>query len=407
MKKKIGLFFCVLFGVCAISGGCFIANSVHNDVNYVAMYAEGESAPTEEQVPEFEKKVYTHSEDGRTVKITLISETEFEIEAQEEGSEPMVFTGTYVKDGTTLILKNGENEMKVTIDEKNMTFGEYVETFECKVVLGEFAHGEITMDKNEGHVGDVVTLTVKPTLLYLVEYVKVNGVNLVESEETKWSYSFALVEGENKIEAKFAVDKELLGEMSTVYEQATNKDWTHLFSLENVLRLVSFVLNGGLLMVMVRYFVQDKKIANSVESGVKKSMDKLIPETTKQAVLENTKEVLKPMFTQVTAYQEDIIRVTGILVKCIALMQEDTPDSRRAILAELANLNIGDMKVVEEAKKFIDDYFAKKMSDMQGVMNDLDEIINKNKQTAEKVGEALANPPEQKEEDVPDNGTQI
>lgn len=395
MKKKIGLFFCFLLGICAVSGAVLVSHSVYNDANAIAMYAEGET---------FEEKSYTYSDSEGTATLTLISETEFKMEVEREGQEPEVRNGTYTKEGNVLTLKYGENELKVSVDDINMTFGEYVETYECSVVLSEYVHGEITVDKDRGHVGEIVTMTVKPTLLYLVEYVKVNGVNLVEDETTKWVYSFALVEGENKVEAKFAVDKELLGEMSVIYEQAINKDWTHLFSLDNVLRIVAFLLEGGILLVIARYFIQDKKIGDGVERGVSKTVSKVVPEAAKEAVLANTKEVLKPMFSEITAYQQDIIRVVGILVKCIALMQEDTPDARRAILAELSNLNIGDMQVIEQAKKFIDEYFAKKVADMEGVMNSLDNIIEQNKK--ENTG-AVEEVKEQEDvEDPVDNGTQ-
>lgn len=395
MKKKIGLFFCFLLGICAVNGAVLVSHSVHNDENAIAMYAEGET---------FEEKSYTYSDSEGTATLTLISETEFKIEIEREGQEPEVKNGTYTKEGNVLTLKYGENELKVSVDDVNMTFGEYVETYECSVVLGEYVHGEITLDKDRGHVGETVTMTVKPTLLYLVEYVKVNGVNLVEDETTKWVYSFVLVEGENKVEAKFAVDKELLGEMSVIYEQAINKDWTHLFSLENVLRIVAFLLEGGILLVIARYFIQDKKIGDGVERGVSKTVSKVIPEAAKEAVLANTKEVLKPMFSEITGYQQDIIRVVGILIKCIALMQEGTPDARRAILAELANLNIGDMQVIEKAKKFIDDYFAQKAANMEGMMNDLNKIIEQNKNTANTEEN---NSEQENENDSPvDNGAQ-
>lgn len=398
MKKKFGLFFCFLLGICAVSGAVLVSHSVHNDANAIAMYAEGET---------FEEKSYTYSDSEGTATLTLISETEFKMEVERAGQEPEVKNGTYTKEGNVLTLKYGENELKVSVDDVNMTFGEYVETYECSVVLGEYVHGEISLDKDRGHVGETVTMTVKPTLLYLVEYVKVNGVNLVEDETTKWVYSFALVEGENKVEAKFAVDKELLGEMSVIYEQAINKDWTHLFSLDNVLRIVAFLLEGGILLVIARYFIQDKKIGDGVERGVSKTVSKVVPEAAKEAVLANTKEVLQPMFSEITAYQQDIIRVVGIMVKCIALMQEGTPDARRAILAELANLNIGDMQVIEQAKKFIDEYFAKKVADMEGIMGSLDKIIeqNKNENTKDNTGAVE----EVKEEDIQepvDNGTQ-
>lgn len=322
-----------------------------------------------------------------------------------------IFTvGMCVNHTPTAVFAEGEesSEPAPESSEEPVESSEPEEEFECSVVLGTYEHGKISVSITEGHIGDIVELNAKHDLFYLVEWIKVNDTNLTEDEEISGLYKFALVEGENKITAKFVVDAELLGEMSIIYDQAMNKDWTNLFSLENVVRIVSFLLSGGLLLAMVRYFIKDKRIAKNVEESVKSVCNEIVPETTKQVVIAQTKETLKPLFAQTTAYQEDIIRVLGILVKCIALMQEDTPDSRRAILAELANLNIGDMKVVEDAKKFIDQYFNDKMAQLQGTLNKLDEVIEKNKEVANKTAEIIEVPEKDALSPIAeDDGTQI
>lgn len=348
MKKKIGLFFGLLLGLVMVSGiGANRSNVV---------YAEGESEPgVSEPAPESSEEPITSSE---------------------EPVEPV----------------------------------EPAEVYECSVVLGTYEHGKIFVDILEGHAGDMVTLTAKHDLFYLVSYVSVNGVNLVEDEEISGLYKFALVEGENVITAKFVVDAELLGEMSIIYEQAMNKDWTNLFTVENVARIIMFLLDGGLLFAMVRYFIKDKRIANNVERSVKETCNAVLPDMTKKVVVENTQKVLEPVFTEITAYQQEIMRVVGVLIKCIALMQENTPDARRAILTELSNLNIGDMKIIDDARAFIDKYFADKMGELQQMINGLDNVIAKNKEVVDKVGEiaAVESPKEEKIEVKPtEDGTQI
>ena len=334
MKNKIGLFFGLLLGFCAIGGTCVGVSVVHDTQNVIMARAEGE----EEEV------------------------------------------------------------------------------FECSVVLDKYEHGKISIDKEQGHVGDIVTITAKHDICYLVESVSVNGTNLVESEEISGQYSFALVEGENKIGAKFVIDQELLGEMSIIVEQASNKDWTNLFSVENVVRIVTFLLNGGLLLAMVRYFIKDKRIVKNVEASVKESMEKVVPETTKQVIIENTKEVIEPIFVKTSAYQEEIIRVLAVLIKCIALMQEDTPDAKRAVLSELANLNVGDRKVIDDAKSFLEQYFADKMNELNTVLAGLNNIIDKNKEIVDKTAQIAQSEPVQEEpsgEDtaqlspIVDDGTQF
>lgn len=397
MKKRFGFVLGVLctafaIGMCALKAPTMLI-------------AEGED--TSEVA--FEEKVYTYEDENGTMVLTLTSETDFNLVMTPVEGEGVSGTGTYTRDGDAITLVTENGEMKISVNDETMTFAEYEEVFESSVVLGKYEHGKISVDILEGHVGDIVEITAKHDFLYLVDYVAVNGVNLVEDEDISGLYRFALVEGENIITAKFIVDSELLGEMSVIYEQATNKDWTNLFSLENVVRVISFILSSGLLIAMVRYFIKDKRIAKNVENSVKSTCEKIVPETTKNAVVESVKEVCAPMFAETTGNQQEIVRVVGVLVKCIALMVEDTPDSKRAILAELSNLNIGDMKVIEDAKKVIEEFFASKMSEMQDTMNKLDKVIEKNKEIANKTAEAAEAPKvEEAKEDAPvEDGTQI
>ena len=283
------------------------------------------------------------------------------------------------------------------------------EVFECSVVIDETKNGTIKVDKTEGHIGDLVTITASHDLFYKIDSISVNGTSLVEDEEISGKFVFALVEGENKIEGKFVVDKELLGEMSIIYEQLMNKDWTHLFSVENVVRIVTFLLNGGLLFAIIRYYVKDKKLEKKLEETTESTLNKIVPETTKQVIIENTKEVLAPFFAEITANQEENLRVSASLTKCLALMQEDTPESRLAVLNELSQLNVGDKKLIEEAKEIINKYFADKITELNNVLAGLDKIIEKNKEVVEKTAQVEQPKAEEKVETaaVENDGTQF
>lgn len=259
------------------------------------------------------------------------------------------------------------------------------EIFECKVTIAEAAHGKISVDKEKGHVGDIVTITAKPEMFYLVKGITVNGTSLIESEETRDEFSFILVEGENTIAATFEVNKELLGELSIIYEQAMNKDWTNLFSVENVIRVVTFLLNGGILFAIIRYYIKDKKLADRLEKATKQTLAELVPDTTKKAVIANIREVIAPLFAEIVAKEEENTNTTAVLVKCIALQQEGTPEARRAILDELSNLKVGDDKTIEEAKATITKYVEDKIHDLDEVMTQLNSVIDKNKEVANKV----------------------
>ena len=134
------------------------------------------------------------------------------------------------------------------------------ETLPCQVVIGTTKHGSIKTDITEGNVGDICTITAKHDLLYKVGSVSVNGVALIESETTSGEFSFALAEGENKITATFVIDEELCGDLSDIIREATEQDWNNLFTVDNVIVLVKWVLDGGILIAMIRYYVKDKRL---------------------------------------------------------------------------------------------------------------------------------------------------
>ena len=320
--------------------------------------------------------------------------------------------GTLTKPVQVLADDSESEPLDVSEDVSEEETSESEATFECSVVIAETVHGEVSVDKTEGHVGDVVTVIAKHDICYLIESANVNGTALIEDEETSGLFKFSLVEGVNTITVKFAIDKELLGELSVIVDQAANKDWSNLFSVENVIRIVSWLLSGGLLVAMVRYFIKDKRLEKKVEDTVKETVTKIIPETTKQTVLDTIETQITPIFAQVTASIEDIMRALAVYSKCMALSQENTPESRRAILDELSGLKIGDFNTIEEAKKYIEASMAAHRVEMAEMLDKISKIAEENKAIVAKYeaesGSEQVNEEEPTEaEEVNDNGTQI
>lgn len=276
------------------------------------------------------------------------------------------------------------------------------EIFECSVVIPVFEHGEIKADIMEGHVGDIVTLTVKHDLFYLAQNVKVNDIALVENESTSGEFMFALAEGENKISAEFVVDQELLGTFSTMYQQASDKDWTSLFSVKNIITIVNFILSSGILIAIVRYFVKDKRLESKLEKAATETVANVVPETVRKALEQKITDLITPLFAQIAGNEEEIMRAVGVLAKCVALMQEDTPESRTAILDELSNLNIGDLSITQKIKENIDAYLKGKYAELDKIMEKLDNIIESHSEVVEDEpdDEPVEEPiPEEKPED--------
>lgn len=287
-----------------------------------------------------------------------------------------------------------------TPEEGTTEGGEVIEEEKpCKVVIEKSEHGSVEVDITEGKVGDIVTITAKHDMLYKIKGVYVNGTALIEDENTSGLFVFSLVEGENKITAEFVVDEELCGTLTDIISEATNKDWTNLFSMENVITLVKWLLDGGVLIAMVRYFVKDKRLADKLEEKVKETCEKIVPDTTKNSVIENTKTIIEPMFNQVVQDGALARQLMGIMVKCMVLMQQNTPEAKIAILDEFEKLKgIADLDSIANIKKYIEEAvsqhskaYEETLARIKTISEHHQENINESKESSE----------------VKDNGTQI
>lgn len=257
--------------------------------------------------------------------------------------------------------------------------------YTASVVLGKYSHGKVSVDILEGNEGDICTVTANAGLLYKVDYVSVNGVNLIESEDTSGQYTFALVSGENIIDANFIVDEELCAEMSDIVREAGDKDWENLFSLNNVFTLIKWVLDGGLLIMIARYFIKDKKLEKKVEDAVKETVNNVIPENTQKVILTTLENTINPLLNKILSDSEEMKEALKTLSKCMALAQENTPESRLAIIDELSKIKIGDTAINEKVKKFIDESTLKIKEEFQNALDSLNNISENNKKILDEI----------------------
>ena len=273
----------------------------------------------------------------------------------------------------------------------------------CKVLIEKAEHGTIETDITEGEIGDIVTITAKHDLLYTVDFIAVNGVNLVEDENISRKYQFALAEGENVITARFKVDEELCGSLTEIVSQAGEKDWTNLFTFENVIVFIKWVFDGGVLFVMVKYFIRDKRLADKLEKAVKKTVDEKLPDATKAAVLAETKTLIEPMFSQFVQDSALARQLMCIMVKCMVLMQQNTPEAKVAILNEFEKLKgIVDVDSLNSVKAYIDESIANHAKAFNETLARLNAIAERHESDAAKESAKS----EGKAEAV-DDGTQI
>ena len=280
------------------------------------------------------------------------------------------------------------NSVVVRADEPEVVEPEVDETA-ATVVIEKGKHGKVEASILEGHEGDICELNVKAEILYLISSVSVNGTALVEDENISGLYKFVLVRGVNTVEATFAVNEELLGELSNIYAQARDKDWSNLFTVENLIAIIKWILDCGVLIALIRYYIRDKRLAAKVEKGVKESVEKIIPEATKKTVLATVEEVITPIFAQLKADNLDMTRAMSVFAKAMALGQENTPESRIAIIELLSQLNLSDEKTLAEVKAYIDRLFAEHKATVDQVISSLDNIKAENEENIEEPEEVL------------------
>lgn len=279
------------------------------------------------------------------------------------------------------------------------------------VVVDAVDHAKITTSIQEGAVGDICVVNVKSDLFYIVNSITVNGTALIESEITYGEYSFALVEGENRIAVSMKIDEDAVGVFYDSMKAIENKDWAYLFSVKNILAILGSLLSGGCLIAMIRYVIKDKKIADRVEKGAKEAVEKLVPAQTKEAVLKAVEGVVTPIFAQLQADNAQMRNAMGVFARCLALSQENTPEARMAIINELSQLKLGDdSNVYASIMAYIDKVFKEHEETFNQAIASLQEISEKNEEILNEDNDADADIPVEEAEKVPveeDDGTQI
>ncbi len=295
---------------------------------------------------------------------------------------------------------NRINHVMALNDEEPTTSSEYtlenVES-ECKVIVPSVEHGKIIVSNTEGKVGEYVYVNVAPDLFYYTEYVAVNGVNLIEDKNVTGQYLFQLVEGDNTITTSFAIDEEMLGEMTPIIQQALNKDWTNLFSVENVVRIVSFLLNGSVLVAISRYFIKDKRLEAKVEKKVEETMSKIIPDTTKDTVLATIREFITPYFAKIESEFSNVENAMTVFSRCLALAQENTPEARIAITKELSSLSLSDQEAISNVEKHLREFMEEQAAKMEELTAKLENIRETNQEIVQENKEVVSTSTEKEE----------
>ena len=225
-------------------------------------------------------------------------------------------------------------------------------TYTCKIVESEgIEHGDIIYDIEEGNVGDIVTLYVVPDVLYITEYVKVNEVVLTAEEDGK-TYKFALSEGENVISASFIIDNEEISNLIGVIDQVKTQGIKSIFNIDNLFKFIYFLLSTLLSSGFFITLIKKQKIKSATMNQLTDLFTNLIKEVNDEEVKKALEGIFGQTVEKLVTKMDGVDVLVNKMVKCMLLMQENTPESRLAIINELT-LNEDNKKLSEEIKNMI------------------------------------------------------
>ena len=262
------------------------------------------------------------------------------------------------------------------------------DSYPCQVIIEQPEHGEISTDISFGNVGDIVTITATSDSLYEIEYIAVNDEML---EGTDGIYTFALVEGDNVITSSFVLNQTIFGDLSTIVTEIQNQDWENL-----IYTIISLIFDSGIIIALITYLIRAR--------GLNKTMQNIsttvVPNTTKEVV----KTLIEPMFSQTVQDSASSREIMMVLVKCMVLMQQNTPEAKLAILDELTKLqNIADVNSVNDVKKYIDNKIAEHNQKLEETLSSLNKISSRHEENVDDVVQEEENNTNKKV----DKGTQI
>lgn len=352
-------------------------------VNFQVVNAE--KVAEEDIIETVVEKVYTYEDESAVVTLTLRTDMTYKIVAVEPDTlQEMLLNGNYkVNEDGNIELYMGETYFdEICLNELTMTF-DFVEEeaiiYPCSVKVVDSAYGEVLYDVYEGNIGDVVTLVAKPYVFCKVLEVKVNDVVLTPNKNGE--YQFILVEGENIVTSSFAIseaDMAILAENVNNYKKGNLED---IFTFENITNLISWTISGGSVIGLIIAILKAKKIKAQTGNEISVAVNENIVESVKELV----KNTFNPIFLTLNKSISNIEKCVTSLNRCMILAQENTPESRLAILDELTIIKKETKELKEEAKTIIEKQIHIDEDQKQEKIKALEELEKNNEELGKKI----------------------
>lgn len=249
--------------------------------------------------------------------------------------------------------------------------------YPCTVKINEMSYGDLIVDITEGNVGDIVTVYAKPYTFCRLISISVNGVDLICGEDG--NYKFALVNGENVLNAVFEIDTEQMAVIAQLLADAKDGNWEAIFTIENLLNLIGWVITALSTSGLGIMLLKSKKIKTQTTTDVTSKVEKVIEDKTAESINKFLNDTFGPLMDKTAEKISGIDAVCKTLARCFILSQENTPESRLAIIEELTKLQKTEKELTEEVKRIINQEVLKN-TDIQNqkrkAIAELEEVNN-------------------------------
>lgn len=232
--------------------------------------------------------------------------------------------------------------------------------YPCKVVETIGTGGDVLFDKTEGNVGDIVTALVKANFLYSVNTVTINGKAVEIAKDGK--YEFALVDGENTFTVDFVVNNEQLQEVVGLIEQAKENGIASLFTVNNLLTVITWVVMGLFSSGFFLTLIKNKKLKASTINQVQTAVTSSVNTEVAKAINEFLEKTFKIVLNTITEKVDGTNECMKVICRCLVLAQNDTPENKLAIINELTNLNVDDEELTNKIRGIVKEEQAKQQA---------------------------------------------
>lgn len=246
----------------------------------------------------------------------------------------------------------------------------------CKVIVTAAQYGDVIVDKESGNVGDIVTVYAKPYSLFKLKSITVNGTALVANADG--IYTFAMIEGENKVSAEFEISQSEVSYILGLIEDAKNGNFEDIFSLKNLLMLISWAISLFMGSGFCITLLKSKKIKAQTAQEISEAVDAATKSEVAKGISAFLSEQFGPSFDALSTSINDISETCQSMARCMVLGQENTPEARLAIIQELSSKSKKAESLADEVKKIVHAEMADAEKAKQDKLDLIEELEAKN-----------------------------